>query len=152
MTEHRNHDTPVALEDIKDVREFARWRANVALGRNGHLTEDQRDMAAEEALVLIYELYGQWDPARCARFSAFLLTYLDKKLISWWRVELRQSGRGSWNGSTASYRYHGTVSLDDHDTLTGEATSDESGESEPVAGGRTHADRALVTYDVVVGS
>lgn len=103
----------VALEDIRDVREFARWRARAALGANGQLDPIQREDAAEEALVLIYDLYARWDPARCERFSAFCMTYLDRALITWWRRELRQSGRGSWSGSSGSYVYFGTVSLDD---------------------------------------
>jgi hypothetical protein len=163
-------DAPVALEDVKDVAAFAEWRARIALGQNGHLTDAQREDASEEALVLIFALHkgericagrrgcGQpesfcrceesqvregprWDPERCARFSAFLLTYLDRALIDWWRRELRQSGRGSWNGSTASYRYHGMVSLDDQRPMT----TYESG----VIGGEDHerVDRALTSHD-----
>ena len=145
MTGQQQHETPVALEDVRDVREFARWRANIALGKNGHMTDDQRDMAAEEALVLIYELYAEWDPARCARFSAFLISYLDRKLIDWWRRELRQSGRGSWNGSTASYKYHGTISLDD-DRAFGRAGGEGDYASDTDAGDRTRTDRALIAH------
>lgn len=101
-----------ALEDVEDVRAFAEWRARRALGQNGHLTQAQREDAADEAVVLIFELHDRWEPALCARFSAFLLSYLDRALIDWWRRELRQSGRGRWSGSEATYRYNGMVSLD----------------------------------------
>lgn len=104
---------PVGLEDVRDIPAFAEWRVSKALGQNGHLTAAQRDEAVGEAVVLIYELHGEWDRERCERFSAFLLTYLDRRLISWWRKELRQSGRGTWAGSRGEYRYFGTVSLDD---------------------------------------
>lgn len=57
-------------------------------------------------------LRGGWDPERCARFSAYLLTYLPRRLKSWFRKELRQSGRGTWAGSRGEYVYYRTVSLD----------------------------------------
>lgn len=133
-------DAPVALEDVKDVAAFAEWRARISLGQNGHLTDAQREDASEEALVLIFELHGKWDPERCARFSAYLLTYLDRALVDWWRRELRQSGRGSWNGSTASYRYHGMVSLD----KMAEADEGIGPDTDPR---RTREPAALVSHD-----
>lgn len=132
-------DAPVGLEDVRDVRAFGEWRAMCALGQNGHLTDAQREDASEEAVVLIFELHGKWEPARCAKFSAYLLSYLDRALIDWWRRELRQSGRGSWNGSTASYRYHGMVSLDEQRIL-----------DDPEGPGETYGppiDRSLVSHD-----
>lgn len=132
---------PVGLEDVRDVQAFAEWRAGCALGQNGHLTEAQREDAAEEALVLIFELHGKWDRAKCARFSAYLLSYLDRALIDWWRRELRQSGRGSWVGREASYRYHGMVSLD------AELTRDLGGSEEIHGTSRLVPDRALVSHD-----
>lgn len=100
------------LEDIKDIREFVAWRVGKSLGSNGKLSGEQREDAVDEGVVIVYELHGDWDPLRCARFSAFCMTYLDRRLISWWRKDLRQSGRGSWSGSRNAYTYFKTVSLD----------------------------------------
>ncbi len=102
------------LEDVRDVQAFAvDVVRRSALVRKGKITGAELEEAQLEAVVLIYELHGDWDPARCARFSAFLLTYLPKRLVSWYRVNLRQSGRGRWSGSTGEYKYNGMVSLDD---------------------------------------
>lgn len=105
---------PAPLEDIADVRGFAIAVVNKSpLVRNGELTSAERDEVVDEAVALIFELREDWDQARCARFSAYVLTYLPKRLVSWYRVNLRQSGRGRWSGSTGEYKYNGTVSLDD---------------------------------------
>lgn len=105
-------DPKVRLEDVADVEAFAEWQAD-RFASNGDLTQLQREEAQRQAVLLIFELYEKWDRARCAKFSAFLLTYLPKALIGWWRVELRQSGRGSWSGSAGAYTYFGTISLDE---------------------------------------
>jgi len=103
-----------ALEDVDDVRGFAIAVVNRSpLVRHGHLTNAERDEVVDEAVAMLYELHGDWDSERCARFSAYCLTYLPKRLVSWYRVNLRQSGRGRWSGSTGEYKYNGTVSLDD---------------------------------------
>lgn len=105
-------DPKVRLEDVADVEAFALWIADRHFSKNGNLTPMQRDEAQHQATFLIFELHKRWDPARCAKFSAYLLTYLPKALTSWWRKELRQSGRGSWSGSAGEYTYFGTLSLD----------------------------------------
>jgi hypothetical protein len=127
---------PIAIEDVRDVVAFANWRAQAALGKRGDLTADQLEQAGEEALVLIYELKERWDPARCPRFSAFLLSYLDRALIDWWRRELRQSGRGTWSGSAGAYRYYGMVSLDD-------LPADRDGDDGPA---QAKTDRSLIVH------
>lgn len=104
-------DEHVQLEDVANVVGFATWMADRTFGGNDQMTDGEREEARGEAVVLIYDLHGTWDQARCERFSAYLLTYLPRKLISWWRVNLRQSGRGRWSGSAGEYRYHGMVSL-----------------------------------------
>jgi hypothetical protein len=106
-------DPKVRLEDVADVEAFAEWQADRTFSQHGHMTQLQREEAQRQAVLLIFELHDRWEPKLCPRFSAFLLSNLSKKLISWWRVELRQSGRGSWSGSAAAYTYFGTVSLDD---------------------------------------
>lgn len=58
-------------------------------------------------------LKGGWDPKRCPKFSAYLLTYLPRRLIGWWKRELRQSGRGTWAGSRGEYVYYRTTSFDE---------------------------------------
>lgn len=114
-------DPKVRLEDVADVEAFAEWQARRVFDQNGHMTTLQREEAQRQAVLLMFELYERWDPARCAKFSAFLLTELPKKLISWWRTELRQSGRGSWSGSAAAYTYFGTISLDAQQESEGDA-------------------------------
>lgn len=102
------------LEDIEDVRGFAIYVAGRSpLVRNGELTSAERDEVVDESVALIYELHAEWDSERCAKFSAWVLTMLPKRLVSWFRVNLRQSGRGRWSGSTGEYKYNGAVSLDD---------------------------------------
>lgn len=107
------HDPRVRLEDVADVEAFAIWTVDRTFSANGKLSGLQREEANDQALLLIFELHQKWDPARCAKFSAFLLSNLSKKLISWWRTELRQSGRGSWSGRRNEYTYFGTFSLDE---------------------------------------
>lgn len=105
-------DPKVRLEDVADVEAFAEWQARKHFSQNGELSGLQREEAQRQAVLLIFELHERWEPERCKLFSAFLLTYLPKELTSWWRKELRQSGRGSWSGSAGAYTYFGTVSLD----------------------------------------
>lgn len=103
---------PVDETDVRDLPAFCAWIVATTLGRNERITERELEEARAEAVVLAIELHaGPWDPSRS--FATFLRGALPNKLISWWRVELRQSGLGAWSGSTASYRYHGRVSLDD---------------------------------------
>src|SRR4029077_8437207 len=94
------------------VEAFAEWQARRVFDQNGHMTTLQREEAQRQAVLLIFELHKVWEPKLCPRFSAYLLSNLSNKLISWWRMELRQSGRGSWSGSAAAYTYFGTISLD----------------------------------------
>ena len=91
-----------AYGDVRDVEAFAAWqvrRTLLAGDRYGFTPSDLPDAYAE-GVILVIELHGDWDAERCESFSAFLLTYLPKRLISWWRRELRQSGRGIWSGKT----------------------------------------------------
>lgn len=106
-------DPKVHLEDVADVEAFAIWQAERTFSKNGHMTQLQREEANDQALLLIFELHQKWKPKLCPKFSAYLLSTLPNKLISWWRVELRQSGRGSWSGSAGEYTYFGTISLDE---------------------------------------
>jgi hypothetical protein len=106
-------EAPIPLEDVADVRGFVIWQVGKSdTLAKGLTTDAEREEAVNEGVAIVYELHGDWDPLRCARFSAFLLTYLPKRLVSWYRINLRQSGRGSWSGSTGSYKYHGMVSID----------------------------------------
>lgn len=98
----------MTLEDIPDVEGFVRWRVS-KLDRN--FTEQERADAVAEGMALIYELREHWDPERCPRFSAYALTYLQCRLLDWWRRELRQSGKGTYS-SEGGYEYRGTVPLD----------------------------------------
>lgn len=107
-----------SLEDVTDVVAFASWQAErVAAKARASFGEDApafvaTDEVKAEAVLLIYELHGEWDPVRCAKFSAYLLYYLPRRLTSWWRRELRQSGRGTWAGSRSEYVFYRCVSLD----------------------------------------
>lgn len=106
-------DAPTPLEDVADVRAFAIWQVGKSpLLSQGLTTDAEKEEAIQEAVALIYELHGDWDSKRCAKFSAWLLTMLPKRLVSWYRVELRSSGRGRWSGSTGEYKYNGMVSID----------------------------------------
>jgi hypothetical protein len=106
-------ERPTVLEDVDDVRGFAIWQVGKSpLLSKGLTTEAEKEEAIQEAVTLIYELHSEWDVKRCARFSAWLLTMLPKRLVSWYRVELRSSGRGRWSGSTGEYKYNGMVSID----------------------------------------
>lgn len=93
-----------ALEDVVDIEAFVHWQT----GRLGFNEPE----AVAEGVALVFELHKDWDPKRCPRFSAYLLTYLPKRLISWHRRELRQSGRGSWSGSRNAYSYRQVVPLE----------------------------------------
>lgn len=119
----------VALGDIRDVEGFVGWqvRRTLLAGRRYGFMEGDLPEGISEGVVLLFELYNgrvvcsacrereldcrceepgerivtdRWDPERCASFSAFALTYLPKRLIGWWRKELRQAGRGVWSGKT----------------------------------------------------
>lgn len=94
------------LADVENLEAFVRWQVQ-------RLGFDQ-DEAVPEGIVLALELYRDWDPERCPRFSAYLLSGLPQKLISWHRRELRQSGRGSWSGSRNAYSYRTSVPLETH--------------------------------------
>lgn len=137
-------DPPISLEDVQDVRGFAIAQVQKTPLGGADRTPAEREEAIQEAIAITFELHGDWEPERCKRFSAYLLTYLPKRLVSWYRVELRQSGRGRWSGSTGEYRYNGMVSIDamqDHDSPT----------SAPGGGDfLTHmgaTDSALTTYE-----
>lgn len=95
--------------DVADLAAFCTWITNQTLHRRDHITEHELEDARDEAVVLACELYSTWDPER-GGFATYLRAALPHKLISWWRVELRQSGLGSCSNGT--YRYHGRVSLD----------------------------------------
>lgn len=126
------------LADVESVEAFARWAVERSIARNGNATAAEVAEAELEAVALIFESYagvprcgvcheppgscehgwaavvfaGGWDAERCPRFSLFLCHRLPRRLISWWRRQLRQSGRGSWSGTRGGYIYYGTVSLD----------------------------------------
>jgi DNA-directed RNA polymerase specialized sigma24 family protein len=103
----------VALGDVRDVATFVAWqveRLNTSVPDQFRVADLEE--AIDEGIVLAYELYAEWDPARCEKFSAFLLTYLNRRLISWYRKQLRQSGHGSWSGSKNTYTSFGRLSYD----------------------------------------
>jgi DNA-directed RNA polymerase specialized sigma24 family protein len=135
-------DAPTPLEDVADVRAFAIWQVGKSpLLSKGLSTDAEKEEAGQEAVALIFELHGDWDPKRCAKFSAWLLTMLPKRLVSWYRVELRSSGRGRWSGSTGEYKYNGMVSID------AMATVDNDHEAGWRNGGdEARPDSALTTY------
>lgn len=108
-----NGEAAIALEDVRDVRGFAISQGVMKTPLGGaDRTPAEREEAIQEAIAIIFELHGDWTPSRCAKFSAYLISMLPKRLVSWYRVELRQSGRGRWSGSTGEYRYNGMVSID----------------------------------------
>jgi hypothetical protein len=129
-----------SIEDIANIESFAKFIVKRTFANNGHPTPAQLQEAEREAVALIFELHESFDPTRLSRgrpmrFSAFLLSALPNRLISWWRTELRQSGRGTWNGGRNEYTYHGTVSLDDDSWHTASN------------GVETFTDRSLVHLD-----
>ncbi len=138
-------DAPFPLEDVLDVRAFAITAVQKSPLGGPERTPAEREEAIQEAIAIIFELHGEWDVTRCARFSAWLLTMLPKRLVSWYRVELRQSGRGRWSGSTGEYRYNGMVSID---AMTEESGTDSGTHSEGKGSqnDRNVSDSALVTY------
>lgn len=131
MSQYRREERvtadPRQIEDVDDVFKFAAWQVGRTFAPNGRAVEAtaaQLEEARAEALLLIYQLREEWDPERCPRFSAFLLATLPRRLISWWRRELRQSGRGTWSGSRGGYVYFRTVSLDAEGEAVGVAAYD----------------------------
>lgn len=124
------------LGDVQDVERFVRWQVNRVVAQR--LSASDVEEAVGEGICTMYELYlglprcaicktpigecehghlyaelhGGWDAARCPRFSALALELLSRRLISWWRKNLRQSGRGNWNGSKGEYTYRQILSLD----------------------------------------
>lgn len=109
------------LEDVDDVIAFGTWLADRAFKNDDFVAIEE---ARAEAVVLIFELHEAWDPVKCEKFSAYLLSYLPRRLIDWRRRELRQSGRGSWAGRKGTYVYYRTVSLDDNRETITQATYD----------------------------
>src|SRR5207237_1220066 len=105
--------TAVALGDVRDVATFVAWqveRLNASIPDQFRV--DELEEAIDEGVVLAYELYAEWDPAKCQRFSAYLLTYLNRRMINWYRKQLRQSGHGSYSGTKNAYRSFGRLSYD----------------------------------------
>lgn len=114
--------TSASLEDVEDVEAFVASIVHKTFRKNGDRTEDEITEAIREGVVLTYEIHGDWNAEATPSFRLFLSHRLPRRLISWFRVDLRQSGRGSWSGRTGSYRYHGMVSLNDDGLgLAGEA-------------------------------
>jgi hypothetical protein len=99
-----------SLEDVEDVEKFAAHVARKTLAHSGRLTEAELEEAVDEGIVLLYEIHRIWDPARCERFSALALELLSRRLIDWWRTNLRASGRGRIVGHTPVY--HAMIYLD----------------------------------------
>jgi DNA-directed RNA polymerase specialized sigma24 family protein len=114
----------VSLEDVADVSGYARWAAERTFSNNGRMTGDELEEAVGQAVLLIYEVHAAWDRTKCASFSAYLITMLPKRLIDWWRRDLRQSGRGRFSAQANEYTYHGMVSLDDTLALVGDERHD----------------------------
>ena len=101
------------LEDVDDVEDFVRWQVNRSISMFGlNRSPTEIEDVVGEGIVLMYEIHQTWDPTRCERFSALALSLLGRRLISWHRKDLRQSGRGSWNGSKGTYTHRDLVSLD----------------------------------------
>lgn len=96
-----------SLEDVQDVERFAATVARRLLQR---APEDEVQEAAAEGVALLYELHGVWDPERCASFYRYCTTYLQLRLIDWWRKESRQRNLAHRSGD--GYEYMGRVSLD----------------------------------------
>lgn len=128
-----------ALEDIRNVESFSATVVRRSIAKR--MTQDEIEEAIAEGVALLYQLHETWDPERCESFYDFCTTYLQFRLISWWRKEARQRGLANRNGG--GYTYHHRISLDDY--LSEE--NREPGE----AGQRTSRDtddRALVVHDV----
>ena len=101
-----------ALEDVEDVEAFVRWLVGRTLVAKGKVGPSEIEEACGEGLVLLYEIHDSWDPARCPRFSAFALELLPRRMISWWRRDLRESGQGSYSGSKNTYTYRTLLSYE----------------------------------------
>jgi hypothetical protein len=106
-----------ALEDVDDVERFVRWRVEKLFG-TGSVLASEIEEAVNEGITIMYELHAIWDPERCPRFSAFCLSLLPRRLISWHRRALRQSGRGTFNSSKGTYTYRQILSLDAQNLVT----------------------------------
>lgn len=104
--------TPVPLEDIADVEGFAGAVVRRSIAKR--MTQDERDEAVLQGVLILYDLHRVWDRARCASFYEFCTTYLEFRLIDWWRQEMRQRLLAH-NLSHTKKRtpvYHGRLSLE----------------------------------------
>lgn len=105
----------VALEDVLDVEAWVRWQVDRFISR-GSATRDERDDLQGQGIVILYELHERWQPAKCAKFSAFALSQFQLRLIDYFRRELTGSGRGhieqKKGGKRGAVKYHGMISLD----------------------------------------
>lgn len=82
--------TAVVLHDIDDVEMFIQAQLNTWRTRAGiYLSVDDREELTAEALCIMFELAGRFEPHRpgyekAGRFSGFAAAYLPKKLGDAW--------------------------------------------------------------------
>jgi DNA-directed RNA polymerase specialized sigma24 family protein len=108
----------VSLQDVESVWGFAGFLVDKALGRNGHMTGDERLDALSEAVLIMYELDRDWQPEQSRNFSSWCLLVVPRRLIDWWRQQQSQGGRAHRSTLADGKRamaYHGTVPLVDED-------------------------------------
>lgn len=86
-----------ALEDVADIRTYS---AAVVRNRFGHMPDYMQDEAREEAIFIVLKLHQDWDPARCPSFKSYLVSYLYRRLIDWWRAtRIRDGGIKNADGT-----------------------------------------------------